>query len=221
MALGHPWKVSYEEALRIQREVAALADTASPLGDVRLVAGADLSSRRQRGDVVAAVVLCDIDGNPIEQVTVAGETDFPYVPGLLSFREAPLILRCLERLSRRPDVLILDGHGICHPRRAGLATHVGVAAGIPAVGCAKRPFVGVCEEPADERGARTPLLLEGEVVGAALRTRPGVKPVYVSPGHRCDVESAAALVLRLATRYRLPEPTRLAHAAVLRAVRGR
>lgn len=135
---------------------------------------------------------------------------FPYVPGLLSFREAPAALAVLRRLRMRPDAILCDGHGVAHPRRFGLACHLGVVTGLPSVGCAKSRYVGEHREPGRLRGARSALVDAGERVGTVLRTRRGVKPVFVSVGHRFGLREAERLVLRCAVRYRLPEPTRLA-----------
>jgi deoxyribonuclease V len=136
---------------------------------------------------------------------------FPYVPGLLAFREGPIVLAALERLAERPDVLIFDAQGLAHPRRMGLATHLGILLDVPSVGCAKSRLCGKETEPGEEKGSWTPLLDRGEVIGAVVRTRSRVRPVYVSVGHRVDLETAVSLVLSCATKYRLPEPTRWAH----------
>ena len=141
----------------------------------------------------------------------ACRTRFPYVPGLLSFREAPAALAALGQLKTSPDILLCDGHGLAHPRRFGLACHLGLLSGLPSIGVAKSLLTGEHAPPAQERGAWTPLLDGGEVIGAALRTRPGAKPVYVSIGHRISLESALQVVLRCTGRYRLPETTRQAH----------
>ncbi|MGE5663968.1 MAG: endonuclease V, partial [Deltaproteobacteria bacterium] len=136
---------------------------------------------------------------------------FPYVPGYLTFREGPAVLSAWKKLRRRPDAMLFDGHGIAHPRRFGLASHIGVVLSIPSVGCAKKRLVGEHGEPGPDRGDWVPLTIDGETVGAVLRTRPGVKPVFVSPGHRADLASAIALVLRFCSGFRLPDPARRAH----------
>lgn len=147
---------------------------------------------------------------PLESIIVTAPTSFPYIPGLLSFREAPVILQALEKLGRPPDILFIDGHGIAHPRRLGIASHIGVLTGLPAIGVAKSVLCGNYEEPGPAKGSATPLIHKGEKIGTVLRSRDNVKPIFISPGHRIVHESAVALVLRCLTRYRLPEPVRLA-----------
>jgi deoxyribonuclease V len=150
----------------------------------------------------------------VEQVVARAQVRFPYVPGLLSFREIPVLLPCFERLRTPPDLVIVDGQGIAHPRRLGLAAHLGLLLDLPSIGCAKSRLTGhPAGELAPERGARVPLVDRGETVGYALRTRAGTSPVFVSTGHRIGLDEAAAWVLACATRFRLPEPTRLAHQA--------
>ena len=179
---------------------------------VRLVAGADISFRRWDEELRVAITVVSLpELELVDLVTLVTRSPFPYVPGLLSFRELPPLLEAWERLTLRPDALLCDGHGLAHPRRFGLACHAGVTLDLPAVGCAKSLLVGQAEEPAQVRGAQGELRHQDELVGLALRTRPGVKPVYVSIGHRVTLPDAAALVLACGQRYRLPEPTRLAH----------
>jgi deoxyribonuclease V len=147
----------------------------------------------------------------VERSTAERAVEFPYVPGLLGFREVPCLLEAFEGLRRVPDLILVDGHGIAHPRRFGVATHLGLELGLPTVGCGKSRLVGEHREPGLRRGSRTRLVERGEVIGSCLRTRDGVRPVYVSVGHRVDLESAVRLVLRATGRYRLPEPIRAAH----------
>jgi len=191
-------------------------------GRLRVVAGADLAYRRDGSRAWAAVVLVSVpDGRVLETVTAAGRPRFPYVPGYLSFREGPLLLEAFGRLRRRPDLVIFDGHGIAHPRGFGLASHMGVLLGVPSVGCAKSRLVGEHAEPGPRRGDWTPLRHAGRIVGAVLRTREGVKPVYVSQGHRIGLQQAIRAVLAV-TRFRVPEPIRLAEQTVnaLKRARG-
>jgi len=150
----------------------------------------------------------------IETVSASLDVTFPYIPGLLSFREAPVCLAAVEKLEHEPDVLMIDGQGIAHPRRLGLAAHLGLFLDKPAIGCAKSRLTGTFEEPALEKGAHTPLYDGDEVIGAVVRTRTNVKPLFISVGHRCRLEDAIDLTLACATKYRLPEPTRLAHQTV-------
>ena len=187
---------------------------------VRVVAGADLAYRRDGSRAWAAVVLFSVpDGRVIEVTTAAGRPRFPYVPGYLSFREGPLLLEAFGRLRRRPDLVIFDGQGIAHPRGFGLASHLGVLLGLPSVGCAKSRLVGEHAEPGPRRGDWAPLVVDGRVVGAVLRTREGVKPVYVSQGHRIGLPQAIRSVLAV-TRFRVPEPIRLAEQVVNRLKRS-
>ncbi|VAX21635.1 Endonuclease V [hydrothermal vent metagenome] len=174
------------------------------------IAGVDVSVRN--GESRAAVVTVDIKGLlPVETATAAMPVSFPYVPGLLAFREAPVILEAFSRLKSRPDILIVDGQGMAHPRRFGLACHLGVELDIPSIGCAKSRLVGSHDEPKDIKGASTALIYKNEVTGKVLRTRKGVKPVYISIGHRVDLATAVDIIIRCVTRYRLPEPIRQAH----------
>lgn len=187
-------------------------DDPDPGFEPRLVAGADLSMDRKARTGYAAVVVLEIESlDVVETAGAEAPLPFPYVPGLLSFRELPPLARAWERLETRPDVVLFDAHGLAHPRRFGLACHGGVFFDIPSVGCAKNLLVGDHPPLAEERGAHVPVTDEGEVVGAAVRTRTGVRPVYVSIGHRMDLETAVALTLRTAPRYRIPEPIRHSH----------
>lgn len=195
------------------REAAALQlrlrDRVVRSGDVRprLVAAADVSVRDGRARA-AVVVLRGLE--TVEETAAERPVTFPYVPGLLSFRELPPLLAAWEKVRSSPDVLLVDGQGLAHPRRFGLACHLGVLLGIPAVGCAKSRLVGEHEAPPPRRGAWTPLVDRGEVVGAALRTRAACRPVYVSIGHRVSLETAIRVVLDASPRYRIPEPLRRA-----------
>lgn len=209
---AHPWDVSPREAVAIQRELAPLVrERPLDLGAVRTVAGLDVSVRDDR--VRAAVVVYDVAGRAVvDQAVWEGPVAFPYVPGLLSFREVPAILPALEQLRQLPDVYMLDAQGYAHPRRFGLACHLGVLLEAPALGVAKSILVGRVEgDLGAPKGSRAPLVHQGETVGLALRTRERVKPVYVSVGHRVTLEDAGQLALGLALRYKLPQPTHLAH----------
>ncbi len=184
--------------------------------DVRFVAGADCSYNRFGRTFWGGIVVCDAEESfrVVDRAVVRMEVDFPYLPGLLAFREVPVLSAAFEKLKVKPDVTLVDAHGTAHPRRFGSAAHLGVALDIPTVGSAKSLLCGMFDEPDGERGSWSPILLEEDVVGAALRTRASVAPVFVSPGHLCDLPSAIALVLRCAPRLRIPEPIRLAHALV-------
>lgn len=209
----HSWDVTPAEAVEIQRRLAPLISREGAPRDVRLIAGTDISIGGQDGreGLAAVVVLTWPELKPVEQVVVRAEVRFPYVPGLLSFREIPTLLPALERLRATPDLLVVDGQGIAHPRRFGLAAHLGLLLDIPAIGCAKSRLTGWPRGTLDERrGARVPLIDRGETVGYAVRTRAGTSPVYVSTGHRIGADAAADWVVALAPKYRVPEPTRLA-----------
>ena len=203
----HRWSLSPREAVAVQRRLAGRVLQARPTRKLRFVAGLD-AAYLGKERCIAGVVLWDArEGVVVEERVATRELRFPYVPGLLSFREAPALLAALRKLQRTPDALICDGHGLAHPRRFGIACHVGVVTGLPSVGCAKSILVGSHGELSPQRGARARLAHRGETVGIALRTRGGVKPVFVSVGHRIDLESATRLVLACATGRRLPEPT--------------
>ena len=214
----HRWSVSPAQAMAIQRKLAPLVLARGRVPGVRLVAGADLAFTVDGTRCVAGVVVWDLATETVvEQTTAVRPVRFPYVPGLLSFREGPAVLAALRRLRNVPDVVMFDGQGLAHPRRFGLACHIGVLMDRPSVGCAKSRLIGQHQAPAPHRGASTPLTHHGELIGTVLRTRRRVKWVYVSVGHRVGLAAAVELVLRCCTRYRLPEPTRLADQLVARA----
>ena len=210
---AHAWGLTPTEAVAVQRQLAPLIDL-SPLPGgierVRTVAGLDVSVRGDR--VRAAVVVLELPTLAVvEQAIHEDDVAFPYVPGLLSFREVPAVLPALEQLGTLPDVLMLDAQGRAHPRRMGLACHLGLLLDRPSLGVAKTRLVGRHAEPADEKGAWVPLEHKGEEIGRVVRTRERVKPVFVSVGHRMALADAVALTMRCTTRYKIPEPTRLAH----------
>ncbi len=212
MPIDHPWDLTPARARALQAELAARVDTASPLPPWRTLAAADVSFDRGGETLFAAVVVVAADTLAVvERAGLAAPARFPYVPGLLSFREAPALLEAFARLKTRPDVVLCDGQGIAHPRRLGIACHLGLWLDLPTVGCAKSRLCGHHDEPGPRRGDRSPLVDKGEVIGSVLRTRDRVAPLFVSPGHRCDQESAEALVLATTRKLRLPIPTRLAH----------
>ncbi len=212
----HPWDVSASEAIAIQQRLRGMvsledAPQLNAADGVKLIAGVDISTS---GIARAAVVLLSFPTLELVEAVIADRPlDFPYVPGLLSFREAPAILAAFEKLSQTPDLIMFDGQGIAHPRRFGIASHIGVILDIPSFGCAKSLLRGKPEgELGAERGAIVPLIDKGEQVGAAVRTRDGVNPVYISPGTHISIDTAVRYALACATgKYRLPEPTRLAH----------
>ncbi len=210
----HRWDVTPKEAVALQKDLRAevVVDRPVDLSALRLVAGVDVSVKG--GISQAAVVVASFpDLRPVETVRARRPTPFPYVPGLLSFREGPVLEEAFDRLTVEPDLFLFDGSGYAHLRRIGLACHMGLWLGRPTVGCAKTRLTGQHEEVPPERGAWRPLLDRGEVVGAALRTRAATSPVFVSPGHLIDLTGALDLVLRASPRYRISEPIRLAHQA--------
>lgn len=208
----HDWDLTPTAAIALQRQLAARVISNTPLEKIKLIAGADVSYNRFQPTLYAGVVVLRADDlSVVERAGVVADTPFPYIPGLLSFREAPIVLQAFARLKRRPDVVMYDGQGIAHPRRLGIASHLGLWLDRPCVGCAKSLFVGEHEPLAREAGASAELIHKGDVIGAALRTKDGVKPVYVSVGHRIDLASAIRLVLQCRGGYRVPEPTRQAH----------
>ncbi len=214
--ITHPWDVSPEEARAIQRRLAPIARVAPPiaLDAVRLIAGIDVSyADRARG---AVVVFRYPEMEVVEQATATLDVVFPYTPGLLSFREVPIALATLGRLRASPDLLLCDGQGYAHPRRFGLACHLGLVSGIASIGCAKSWLTGAYDEPGTALGDRSPLTAHGEVIGTALRSRAGTRPLFISTGYRVTLEQAVDVTLRCLRGYRLPEPTRAAdHLATL------
>ncbi len=215
----HRWKVTPARAVEIQRRLASRVRIESPQGALRFVAGVD--SAFTDDECVAGVVLWDAsDARVVESHTARRPLTFPYVPGLLSFREAPAILAALRKLGRRPDALLVDGQGLAHPRRFGIACHLGVITDLPTAGCAKSRLTGEHREPAARRGSSAPLTDGAEEIGSVLRTREGLKPLFVSVGHRLDISTAERLVLACGAGNRLPEPTHRADRLVAEAKRG-
>lgn len=210
----HGWDLSPGEAVALQQTLRAeiIADRPIVLDAVRLVAGVDVSVKGEMSQA-AVVVASYPDLVPVETVRAKRPTPFPYVPGLLSFREGPVLEEAFEALRHVPDVFLFDGMGIAHPRRIGIASHMGLWLEKPTIGCGKTRLVGRHQEPGPEKGATVPLLDRGETIGMVLRTRDRTNPLFISPGHLADIDSAVALVLCCTPKYRLPEPIRLAHKA--------
>jgi deoxyribonuclease V len=204
------------EAQDIQSRLASRVVVADRLpGEILTIGGVDVAYDENSSNLVGAIAV--LDARTLETIASAvaeGPIDFPYIPGLFSFRELPALARVLDQLPDLPDIIICDGHGIAHPRRFGLASHLGVAYDVAAIGCAKTLLVGDAGEPATWRGASAPLKIGSEVVGAVLRTQNNVKPVYVSSGHRISLESACDWVLRTSPRFRISEPVRSANKLV-------
>jgi deoxyribonuclease V len=208
----HPWQVSIEEAKTIQLELVGRVITEDDFGEVHTVAGIDVGFEDNNRMARAAVAVLSYPGlELIDQAVVRRPVEFPYVPGFLSFREIPAALQALERLEHQPDLILCDGQGRAHPRRFGLASHLGVYIDRPTVGVAKTRLIGEYREPGLRRGSHTPLVDGSEVIGAVLRTRTRIKPLFVSIGHRVSLPSAIDYTLSCCTRYKLPETTRWAH----------
>jgi deoxyribonuclease V len=217
----HRWPRTPRSAIALQRQLAPLVRLTRVTRAARLLAGTDVAFSRDGTQVIAGVVVWDRRINTVvEQCLARVPCRFPYVPGLLSFRELPGVLAAIRKLKLVPDVLLCDAQGLAHPRRLGLACHLGLWIELPTVGCAKSRLCGDYDEPASARGSQTKLWHNGEHVGSVLRTRENVKPLFVSPGHLCDHNTAVRFTLAATTRYRLPEPTRLAHQLVTRERRS-
>lgn len=217
----HEWEMRPREAIELQKSLRERVRLVPLDGPIETIAGADISFNKFSPVVYAGIVVLRLPRlEVIEEVCVVSETSFPYVPGLLSFRESPSVLEAWAKLKSEPDAVMFDGQGIAHPRRVGIASHVGLLINRPTLGCAKSVLVGKFEEPGRERGAWSEMIDKGEVVGAALRTKTNVQPVYVSPGHLIDLSGAIRLTLDADGGYRQPEPTRLAHHLVNAVRRG-
>lgn len=213
-AVVHPWNLKPTEAIALQRELASQVRCEDDLGPVRTIAGVDVSMQRFADEGFAAIVVLSLPD--LEILEVAGARlplSMPYIPGLLSFREVPLVQAAYERLTVKPDLIMVDGQGRAHPRRIGIACHLGLVLDTPTIGCAKSILVGTHEPLEEAKGSTSPLLHHGETVGYAVRTKDRVNPVFVSCGHRVSHQTAVRWVLECARGYRLPEPTRQAHLA--------
>ena len=209
----HSWDLNPQEAIALQKQLAGrvLLENALP-ESLNTVAGVDVSYKKWGRLFHAAVVVLDYQSlTVLETVTAKGACSFPYVPGLLSFRELPILLQAFTRLATVPDVILADAQGVAHPRRLGLACHLGLWLDLPTIGCAKSRLCGAHEEPGSEKGCWMPLLDDGEEIGRVVRTRARVKPLYISPGHKVGFDAALEIVLQCSRGYRLPEPTRQAH----------
>ncbi len=213
--LRHRWDISPRRAIALQRELAARVRIEPITEPVRTIAGTDCAFTSGGKRIVAAVVLCDASTlDVIATAHVEQPCRLPYIPGLLSFREAPAVIAAVRRLPNRPDLLMCDGQGLAHPRRLGLACHVGLWLNLPTIGTAKSRLCGEHRPVGERRGCRVQLRHKGEIIGAVLRTRTSVKPLYVSVGHRATLDDAVRWTLRCARKYRLAEPVRQAHLLV-------
>ncbi|HUR52864.1 MAG TPA: deoxyribonuclease V [Gemmataceae bacterium] len=217
----HDWPTTEAEAVALQHDLAARVDVSAPLASFDTVAGCDIAYHLTDPILYAAVVVLDArDLSVVEEQVVTREVKFPYIPGLLSFREIPPLLSAFSSLRHAPDVVMLDGQGVAHPRRFGLACHLGLWLDLPCLGCAKSWLLGEYDEPGPNVGDRAPLTVNGDAVGVVMRSAGGAKPVFVSPGHKLDVASAVEVVRRTLSGFRHPAPTRAAHMAGNRARAG-
>lgn len=208
----HEWCLTAEEAIAIQQSLRGEIITTDQLGEIQFVAGVDVGFEAEGTITRAAVAVLRLDDLKLQDRAIARRpTTFPYIPGFLSFREVPAVLEALQKLTLLPDLLLCDGQGIAHPRRFGIACHLGLLTNLPSIGVAKSLLVGKHDEVPNDRGSWVPLTHKGDTIGAALRTRPGTKPLYISSGHRISLNTAISYVMRCTTKYRLPETTRFAH----------
>ncbi|MGD9034099.1 MAG: deoxyribonuclease V [Desulfobacteraceae bacterium] len=211
----HVWDVSSQGAIQIQKELRSRLDLTELPSPIRRVAGADVSFSRKSGRIWAGVVVLSFpELSRIEEKWVQDKVSFPYIPGLLSFRELPVLLKALKRLKTVPELIICDGQGIAHPRGLGLASHLGLLVDMATIGCAKSRLVGEFSEVEEQKGSSAPLWYKEQVVGAVVRTRRGVKPLFISPGNRITLDESVKIVLACCGKYRMPEPTRQAHLLV-------
>jgi deoxyribonuclease V len=221
----HPWHVSVTEAQRIQQRLRRHIQVGTYVRDIHHIAGADIAIAPATATIYAGVVVLDYGTLAVvERKSLVSSTDFPYIPGLLSFREAPALLQVFAQLDTTPDDVVFDGQGIAHPRGLGIASHMGLLLDVPAIGCAKSRLTGRHEEPPPHRGAHTPLYGGyGQVLGAVLRTKDRTRPVFVSVGHKIELSQALDILLHCHRGYRIPEPTRLAdqYVGTIRRMHGK
>ena len=212
----HSWHVNYKKALQIQETLRDLLTFEKYRGKIQTIAGTDVSYDKYSNRFFAGVVVFKLNKHleTIEEATAVGKASFPYIPGFLSFREAPVLLRAFRKLKNNPDVIIFDGQGIAHPRRFGLASHMGLILDKPSIGCAKSRLVGEYSSVENTAGACSKLIYGNKVVGVVLRTKKNTKPVFVSPGHKINLSLAIRIILKTCCGYRIPEPTRHAHLLV-------
>ena len=208
----HPWNVTTTEAAKIQMGLKERISQVDDFDKIEQVGSVDVNYKKGMAKATAAAVVLSFPGlEVLETRVVEGEISFPYVPGLFSFREIPLLIPALEKLKTTPSVMLVDGQGIAHPQRMGLAAHLGILMDIPTIGCAKSPLLGTHEEPSIEKGAYTYLYDQTEVIGAVVRTRTNISPVYISIGHKISLHTAVEVTLKCTPKFRIPEPLRTAH----------
>ena len=211
----HKWNISYKQAIELQKQLAKKIRFTKIKHSPKIIAGLDCAFTKNNQNIIACVVVMRLPHfEIIETKHSVKKVTFPYIPGLLSFREAPACIAAVKKLKHTPDLILVDGQGIAHPRRLGLASHLGLLFETPTIGCAKSRLIGKFTEPKKQKGSYCLLKHNDQTIGAALRTRENVKPVFVSPGNNCTLNDAIKLTLACAVKYRLPEPTRLAHNTV-------
>lgn len=221
----HGWNLSYSQARELQTQLAGRVEFTPIVGNPKLIAGLDCAFSKDGQKIIACVVVLTFPNfELIETKNSICKVNFPYIPGLLSFRESPACIAAVKKLKNEPDIFMVDGHGIAHPRRLGIAAHLGLFFDKPTIGCAKSKLIGDYEEPPLEKGAYSILKIvsdkrqstSDEIIGSVVRTRTAVKPVFVSVGHKCTLDDTVKWTIKCAVRYRLPEPARLAHQMVSR-----
>jgi len=218
----HSWNVGYKKAVEIQERLKKSIILKGSAKNCKMIAGADVSYTKGSEIFYASVVVFSLQTmERVEEVTASGKVDFPYIPGLLSFRESPILLKAFAKIKSEPDVIILDAQGIAHPRGIGLASHIGLLLDKSSIGCAKTRLIGEYNEVGGEAGCHSQLTVKDKIVGAVLRTRKNVKPVFISPGHKIDLNTSIDLVLKSCRGYRLPEPVRQAHNLVKKTATGK
>lgn len=219
LVINHSWNLDEEEALEIQRTLSKKVLREDKINDVNLVAGVDVAYEKSGDNLVATVVVLEADSlELVETVISRSSTQFPYLPGLFSFRELPPLIDAFSKLQCSPDLVVCDGQGIAHPRRFGMACHLGVIFDIPTIGCGKTKLIGKYEELSLERGSFSDIIDDEEIIGRALRSQHAIKPIYVSVGHRISLSTATNWILKLSPKYRLPETTRIADQVVKAAL---
>jgi deoxyribonuclease V len=213
----HSWNIAAKKAIKLQKSLARQVRQRRFNKKLKTIAGIDCAFTADKKNIIACIVVLSAKTfENIETVYAIQPVTFPYIPGLLSFREAPACLAAAEKLTVIPDCFIIDGQGIAHPRRLGLACHLGLFLDVPTIGCAKSRLIGDFKQPSPRKGSTSPLMDKGEIIGSIVRTRNNVKPVFVSVGHKCRLCYAVRIVLDCCMKYRLPEPSRLAHQIVTR-----
>jgi deoxyribonuclease V len=218
----HPWQVTTHEAIAIQKQLRTQVITHNTVGEIRYIAGADISTSKDSPKAFAGVVVLSYPTlEVVEERGIEDEVTFPYVPGLLAFREGPALIKVFEQLTTEPDVIVFDGQGLAHPRGMGIATHMGLVFDRPSIGCAKSLLFGRYREPDHEKGAWADLRdPQGHIIGAVVRSKPKTTPIFVSIGHQLDLPTAIRILIECTRGVRIPEPTRLAHNFVTQLSRG-